>query len=203
MSTSIDPSSYIATVRTAVWPTDPDEADQAAEDKTSGSADFIETLATIGQDVTAAVGANSKTRRFLAWAIALGVEPPGRHMEVLAGGVSSTVEEVEQDLLEVRQILESREQPCEVVMELVREISGDVFSKRSKVQRLLNWLFILRSSGPEFPTFQSIGQYCGVTRQAAHKDVSQIYRSYPYLKVSAETPHSKTNRRNTKLKDEE
>jgi hypothetical protein len=195
MSTSIDPTSYIAVVRTAVWDYEPE--DNPAEG-TEESSDLIEWLATIGQDITTAP---EKTTRFMAWAIGLGVEPPGRTMEDLADRIRTQEEDLENEAITVADILGNKQTAGPIVFELIRQIAFDVLEKRNKVQRLLNWLFVLKSAGPDFPTFQSIGQYCGVSRQAAHKDVTQIYKQFPYLASQAKSMHAVTNRRNTKLKE--
>jgi hypothetical protein len=195
MSTSIDPTSYIAVVRTAVWDYEPE--DNPAEG-TEESSDLIEWLATIGQDITTAP---EKTTRFMAWAIGLGVQPPGRTMEDLADWIRTPKEDLENEAITVAEILRNRQTAGPIVLELIRQIAADVLEKRNKVQRLLNWLFVLKSAGPDFPTFQSIGQYCGVSRQAAHKDVTQIYNQFPYLASQAKSMHAVTNRRNTKLKE--
>jgi hypothetical protein len=194
MSTSIDPTSYIAVVRTAVWDNEPESAAEGTEE----SSDLIEWLATIGQDITKAP---EKTTRFMAWAIGLRVEPPGRTMEDLAAGIDATKDELTSEVAKVAEILTRRESAGPVVTELIRQIACDIHEKRNKVQRLLNWLFVLKSAGPEFSTFQAIGQYCGVSRQAVHKDVTQIYNKFPYLASHAPSPHAATNRRNTKLRD--
>ncbi len=195
MSTSIDPTSYIAVVRTAVWDYEPE--DSPAEG-TEESSDLIEWLATIGQDITTAP---EKTTRFMAWAIGLGVQPPGRTMEDLSDWIRTPEEDLENEAITVADILGNRQTAGPIVFELIRQIAFDVLEKRNKVQRLLNWLFVLKSAGPDFPTFQSIGQYCGVSRQAAHKDVTQIYKQFPYLASQAQSMHAVTNRRNTKLKE--
>lgn len=193
MSSSIDPTSYIAVVRTAVW----DGEDESIKDSEE-SADLIQWLATIGQDVAASP---EKTTRFMAWAIVLGVQPPGRTVKSLALHINAKTEDLIGEIDNVTKICGEKNHPRSVALELLRRVTEDITLKRSKIQRLLNWLFVLRSTGPEFPTLQSIGHYCGVTRQAIHKDLTQIYKIYPYLKPRHQTPHAETNRRNTKLKE--
>lgn len=195
MSTSIDPTSYIAVVRTAVWDYEPE--DDPAE-STEESSDLVEWLATMGQDI---ISHPQKTARFMAWAIGLGVQPPGRSMADIASAIGSAEDQLREEVESVAEILSRRESAGKIVLELMRQIASDIHQKRNKVQRLLNWLFVLKSAGPQFPTFQSIGQYCGVSRQATHKDVTQIYNQFPYLSTQAKSMHAVTNRRNTKLKD--